>query len=295
MDEDKIYTLSNTKKPSKAGKIILQILLIVTISIATGAAGYYYAQSQTPSSMPDNTTSVNAEKETSTFHSVMSEGYPFDTSKKLTIKLGVPNELQAIKYSSSIQDPGLSASILGDKFNDEMGRWKLGRPTTNDSFFGDISFVNIEEAWLKTASTGNDDSAFVAPYDLPIVSPNMSSAQKQSFLAQLISETEQCTKDGKNSFVIAKTINVCASPYQTKQSLGSYSPSVNLKGYGKIDGLHFVLAGSISLRDDKTYTYDQEVDLQNSFKPDSLPKDTQDILTRYIAALKQTSITLGER
>ena len=81
----------------------------------------------------------------------------------------MPNELQGIQYSSSIQDPGLADGVLGDKFNGEMGRWKLARPTLATEEMNDISLVNIEEQWLKINTTGRENFLQgVAPYSLPI-------------------------------------------------------------------------------------------------------------------------------
>lgn len=278
-------------------KLAAFVLFLILASVASALGGYYFASSKispTPKNQTDQTKDNVAEA--SSFHLVASEGYPFGTDKKIVVKLGVPNELQAIKYSSSIQDPGLADGDLGDKFNGEMGRWKLGRPTINDYDLDDISLVNIEDQWLKIATSGREDFFLeTAPYLLPIPTPNMTAAQKQAFITQLKSETGQCISDEGSGFAIANAINVCVTPYQIKQALGSYSPVANIKGYGVIDGLHFVLAGTMMLSDDKEYTYDQQVKLQEEFKPDKLPSDTAAILDRYITALKQTTIAVEKR
>lgn len=276
---------------------VLIAFLFVVICGLTATTGYYYLklqQNTSTKSSQDLTSEKNVDTQTG-YHFVTSEGYPFNTNRKFTVKLAVPNELQAIKWNSSIQDPGLTANILGDKFNGEMGRWLLDRPTNSDSYLGDFSFINIEDQWLKTNTTGNEDYHGMFPYNLPLPTSNMSSAQKQAFIAQLKTETDACVADGKTGFSIAKTIKVCIKPYQSKQAVGSYNPMANLHGYGIIDGLHFVLAGSLELRDDKTYTPEQETALQNEFKSDKLPADTEKILTRYISALKNTTVTSETR
>lgn len=292
-------TLTDTSidtRKRKWAKTVIYSLLTLVVATASAAAGYYFAPQDMPAAKSNGKNVISNKNNSPSFHAVVSEGYPFDTDKKIVVKLGVPNELQAIRYNSSIQDPGLADGLLGDKFNGEMGRWKLGRPTVNDNNLDDISLVNIEAQWLKTNTSGNEDFILrTAPDTLPIPSPNMTAIQKQAFLLQLKSETEQCITNRKTGFVMAKYINICVAPYQIKQAVGSYSPNVSLKGYGVIDGLHFVLAGSLELRDDKIYTHEQETTLQEAFKPDNLPKDTEDVLTRYITALKETVILSEKR
>ncbi len=301
MQPQEVITITPPPQPRKGKSKVIGIVLLLILVIAAGAFGGYYLLSKKTEAPQEVTKSQtepdkNSSNQPALFHYVTSEGYPFGTDKKVTAKLAIPDELQGIRESSSTYDPGLADGVLGDKFNGEMGRWKLARPTLASEEYNDISLINVEDQWLKMNTTGKEDFPLgAAPFSLPIPTPNMTSTQKQAFLAQLKSETEQCVKDGKYSFVVAENINVCVVPYQIKQAAGSYSPHAYIKGYGIIDSLHFVLAGSLSLSDDKVRSADEQTKLQESFKPESLPAETNVLLERYIAALKQTTITIEKR
>ena len=290
--------LSTTPSPvvkPKAGKTIVIAVGFIVSGLLAALGGYWFGGQNTSTTVTPLVPQVADTTPENTVHFVTSVGYPLGTDQQLTVKLGVPGELQAVKVNSSIQDPGLLTTLAGGIFNSEMGRWQLGRPTTSDNDLDEISLIHVNKEWLASNTIGNEHFSHGPPYELPLPTANMTAAQKQTFIAELKSATEKCATNPKNGFVIAKTINVCLKVSQVKQAEGSYYPYVDINGYGVIDGVQLIFGGSINLRDDKTYSYEKETALQGEFTPEKLPADTQSVLDRYVAALKTTTLVLEKK
>lgn len=274
---------------NKKGSIVLFILIGLVCAIGAGYGGYTYGSNINNMAINEESTSTS-EPAPATFHTVIAKGSPYGTNKTITTKLAVPNRLQSVAISSSIQDPGY-VGILANKLNDEMGRWILGNPTLADrSRTGEISILHIGDDWLAETTTDKDivgDS--IEEYDFT------SPAEKASTLNQLKSATVECAKDSEKGFTLSGSFNVCYSAKHLRQASGSYAPLLNLKGYGDIEGRAYVLFGYISLDDGTEYGEQEANKKGDEFAAGNIPAETKSLIAEYVNALKNSTIISSAR
>jgi hypothetical protein len=274
MDEPSVQ---NPKASNKTVKITVLAIIAVLIVIAVGYSGYYYG------SQANKTSGSTQVQQLPAYHTVLSVGYPLNTSVKVTTKLAVPERLQAIAVGSTIQNPGYTG-LLADNFNEEMGRWSFANPAAVHSGYGDLSLIHISDTWLRQISAAPDSPNGILT-GLEFTTP----AKKATSLTTLESQTKDCV--AKNSgFVISKVLNVCYKPTLVRQASGVYSPSLDFKGYGLIDGQKYVLVGSVNLNDGTQYSEGEANKKGDDFMAGHIPQETQNLMTEYVNALKMTII-----
>lgn len=265
---------------------VIYALLGLIVVVGIGFGGYYLGhQANSGTNNTSNSAQNSSTTPQPTYHTVLSVGYPWNTSTKLTVKLAVPNILQAISISSTIQDPGFT-NILANKNNDEIGRWSLSNPNAVRAGYGDISLLHVSDDWLQQTTTTSDRPGDILG-DLTFTTP----ATKAASLATLQKQTTDCVASSTKGFVISGAINVCYTPVLVRQASGVYSPNLYLKGYGLIDGQKYVMAGFISLTDGTQYTEDVANKKGDDFLKGAIPQETQTLIKTYVDALKMTTIT----
>lgn len=286
------YTQPSAPKKSKK-KYILVTFFIVLLSLA-GIGGYYVGSLSNTStrngSFTDQQTRNNNNKSLAAprhqnFHTVLSEGYPYGTTQKITTNLGLPVSIQSISIDSTIQDPGYT-DILSNKFNAEMGRWLLSDPTKASGILGDISFINIENEWLSQTSKDPEYFAGATLQNYEFTTP----AKKTASLAKLQSESESCVKDTAKGFTISEFLKVCYSPQLKRQSVGSYQPVLYLRGIGTYKNERYILVGYIVVNKGTVYTESEAENKATAFQGGNIPQDTQKLINDYVEALKNTTI-----
>lgn len=271
--------------PKKTLRIIVLILIGLVVAGGLGYGGYYFGQQTNKSTVTTQNTNQNQTATQLSYHTIVATGRLFNTSIRTTSKLAIPNSLQGINYDSSIQDPGYT-NILANKFNEEVGRWKLGNPTLSQDGYGDISLIHIGDDWLQQTSAAADHPDEILN-GLEFTTP----AKKAESLASLEKETKDCATNSAKGFVIAKTITICYRVVTSHQSQGVYDPSLYLKGYGVINNQKYVLAGYLTLGDSNQYTGDEADKRVQEIAAGTIPQDTQKLITEYTDALKLTTIT----
>ena len=203
--------------------------------------------------------------------------------------LAIPNRLQAIAVSSGGQDPGYT-DILTTNYGAEMGRWKIGDPTLTSGYFGDISLINIQDEWLQRISPAPEGPDYLlAGFDFT------TPAEKTASLASMEQQANDCSSPTEKCFAISNALKVCATPILIRQSIGTYSPQLYLKGYGIIDGQKYVLLGSLSLSDGTKYSEDEADKKAASFQAHAIPAETQKLIDEDVDALKMSTISVSAR
>lgn len=264
-------------------KIALIALLIIVFVTAIGYGGYYYGSAM--DEPRQNNTVVDNDH-----HTVVSVGYPWSSNKKVVTELAVPNRLQAIAAGASISDSGY-ANFLTNKFNDEMGRWLLDDPADATDRPGRISIVHISNDWLQETNEMEN-----VPYKGPLRDYEFTTPdQKRGSLSALKTETTECAKDDAKGFVISEKINVCYEPSFNRQAVGSYDPAMHIRGYGVLDDEEYVLVGSVPLSDGTEHNQEEANRMADAFQAGDIPQETQDVISEYINALKNTTISSEQR
>lgn len=274
--------LQDQEQKNSTSKITLIALLIVVFAAVIGYGGYYFGSVM--NKPRESNTAVDND-----YHTAVSIGYPWNSNKKVVTELAVPNRLQAIVAGATI-NPGY-ANFLTNKFNDEMGRWLLDDPADTADRLGKISLVHISNDWLQeTNETEN------VPYKGPLRDYEFTTPdQKRASLSALKTETTECAKNDAKGFVISEKINVCHEPFLNRQAVGSYEPVMHIRGYGVLDGEEYVLVGSVPLSDGTEHNPEEADRMADAFQAGDIPQETQDVISEYINALKNSTISSEQR
>ncbi len=290
--ERSVSVVSPVKNSTRSGFWLALTLVL----IGAGAFGGYYLGQSTSDSQSVEVKSSTAQKQTksestpSKTQSVLSVGYPFGTDKRVTINLGVPSSLQAIERRSTNQDQGY-VYAFSDKTNAEMGRWIFGNPklSGSDSVAGDVSIIHIEDAWLGKTTAKQEFAGSMAPllkYDLT------TPTKKTESFSAIEKKTTEDASDAKKGFTIAANngkLNVSYEAVHVRQATGTYSPVLQLSGYGVVDGQKYVMIGYLRLVD-REYDAAEADTLADKFASGNIPEETQKLIDDYVDALKNTTI-----
>ena len=277
-------------------RIGLKILVIILlIGVCSGGAYVMGLNNQTKRTTQQNADSekdikpVVQPKQDPIFHTVMSTRYPFRSDFSMTTKLAVPDNLQAVLMDTSIADQGYT-TLLGDKFNIDMGRWAFGRPNMSDyDGAGQFSIIQIEDSWLNASGDPNSDSRKDTELGISL---SATSPQRKTFIENLKNETNGCVKDTNKGFVLGTYINMCYKIAHSPASSESYNPTLHLKGYGEVKERKFVAVGYLFLNEDDSYTGAQKDQFTKEFQEGKTPAHTLKTLNHYVSALKNTTITI---
>ena len=223
-------------------------IVVSLVLIAAGVAGGFYWGSQQKTTNNTNTNTGNTTQQPATdqlaapsFYTLTSEAHPFDlkkadVNKKMVVSFAVPNGFQAVKTDSNNQNRGYE-QYFTNKYNDEIGRWAVGYPTSQDSSNSQVSILAIGQEWLK--ATQNVEGKMLTGIGADINTP----AQKAKFLSDLKANTEACAKDKAKGFATKDgSLKVCYEVIDRKTDA-----ILVLKGYGELQGQQMVLVGTIDL------------------------------------------------
>lgn len=275
--------LQDREQKNSTSKIALIALLIIVSAVAIGYGGYYLGSAM--NKPRENNAAVDND-----YHTAVSVGYPWNNNKKVVTELAVPNRLQAVVAGASINDSGY-ANFLTNKFNDEMGRWLLDDPADATDRPGKISLVHISNDWLQETNEMEN-----VPYKGPLRDYEFTTPdQKRESLSALETETTECVKDDAKGFVISEKINVCYEPSFNRQAVGSYDPVMHIRGYGALDGEEYVFVGSVPLSDGTKHNPEEANRMADAFQAGDIPQETRDVISEYINALKNTTISSEQR
>lgn len=291
---------SDTSQPPKTMSWWLKLAVVLIgllVIFGAGYIGYLYApkaESGGDASVVVDTGEVENKEQPvgDKYHTVLAAGYPYNTTKKMVIKLAVPSRLQSIAVASDNHDPGYT-DILANKYNDEMGRWWFGNPAlaSPNSLAGDLSIIHISDDWLSETASAENIPSYDKVFGYNFLTPEKKSAS----LAQLDADTKKCVNDGEGGFTISNIINVCYHPDVSHHAVGSYSPILRLKGYGVLDGRQYVLFGFLHLNDGSRYSKDEAIKKHDDFTAGNIPEDTKNLITEYVEAPKNSTIAVEER
>lgn len=215
--------------------------------------------------------------QSNTAHTVISRGYPDGADFSLITKLGFPSSLQAVSVKSSESDPGLTGRLTID-LKDEMGRWIVGNPASEQGFVGEISALAMQNRWQATAWQAGT-KVIVAGEEMEVSTP----AQKLAFLEKMRTDSANCPQD---DLVTIDFMRICTKVTKPRQQDGSFKPFMNLYGYGAIRGMPIVVLGSFLLLDGNTYSPAQQAEFQQA---DALPDYVKNLRSVYLDSLRKTT------
>lgn len=232
-------------------------IIVGVVLIAAGVAGGFYLGGQQKATNTNNTQTqlpTIDQAAAPNFYTLSSEAHPFDlkktdVNKKVAVSLGVPNGFQVVKIDSGNQNRGYE-QYFTNKYNDEMGRWVVGFPTSQGGGNSEISLLAIGQEWLKATQDveGKLSSAVGADINTP--------AQKATFLAGLKANTEACSKDQAKGFTTKDgALKVCYELVKVDTN-----GTLMLKGYGELQGQQMVLVATVNLPDTNQSTVQKWVD-----------------------------------
>lgn len=266
--------------------------IVVLLMAASAAAAYWYAEFKDGSASesikttaPVTNSNTPEPSEPANTYFVSAMGYPLDTGKKVAVELGIPNEYQAIDYITSIQDGGVN-EYFAENFNASMGRWKFGYAGVPNGPVGEIGIVHVHDSWL-TKYRPDPYEAHVTSFKVALNTPT----QKQAYINEVSEQSTECAKDPATGFVLGEFVNVCYTLSDIRQAVGSYSPYIEVEGYGEKDGVKLYIYGTVRLYDGKEYTEAEQTAFQQSDTPAAYAVAAQNSL---IESLKQTKITISD-
>jgi len=293
---DKLIPTPPEKKSIKIYKYILGVLVIVLLIIGTAVAGYFYGQDSRNNNQ-ENVSKTSGDTATKSvanqaIHYISNTGYPMDETvqtKKFTIKLGVPGMYQVVRISSNVQNRG-SEQAFTTMFNNEMGRWYFDNPDNPDrGQISELSLLAITPTWLSENGEKDFKWSVYGYQDTPLETPS----QKQTFINDLKSSTNECANDSGKGFTTKDgNMNVCFT-YGYGQGAPDYYPIVIINGYGEISGQPMVLEGVFYIFDNTVpENLDAQYKAQAEARAGKPTKMTVDAQKDIINALKQTTISV---
>ncbi len=272
---------------NKSSKGFLVFFLVLVLLGAAGVGAYFLGKNSTPTPTASVQTTATNTKENpanSSVHFIQDLGYPSDLQAKkiFTTSLGLPDFIQAVGVESSSQNPGINA-YMTDKINDELGRWATGYPDAPNAR-GDVAIAAVSKSWL--ASTQQEYEPLVFSEDL------RTPAKKQAYLTKIKQDTAACVKDSKKGFQFSdKSLSVC---YELLTGKDGFAPTLQLRGYGEVNGLQLVLVGFIDITEGKQYSDKEDVQLRQDAAQGKLPGFITARQAKLVEALSKSTITVTD-
>lgn len=291
------HSLTTSPKPTHRKRW----LLVAFLAIVLVAGGYYLVNNKNKPAANSLSVATNGSSPTTgqtnstgQVHYVQSVGYPYDFSakQKVTVSLGLPSDVQGVRISSTIPNQGAS-QYFTDKFNDEIARYEIGYPTDPEDNGGgtsELSVLALSYSWRK--STTNFDFTGINS-QFGIQDSINSPADKENYITQLKNDTATCVKNPTKGFTTKGDIplNIC---YYLSFGREGYSPYMELRGYGELQGEPIILVGSINIYD-PTNMPTQEAALKAiaDAKNGNYTTSFKQSLNQLLSALAQTQIKLS--